>query len=121
MIPLQLKESQVSTKTFLSQIFFKKSSPMSVQLLDVRKQNRKSTVGQKIENRRSKIENRKSKIENRQSVRKSKIENRKSRIENRKSKVENRKSKIERNSEVSQSVNFFSQRDVYTNLSSGKR
>ena len=58
---------------------------MSVQLLDVRKQNRKSTVGQKIENRRSKIENRKSKIENRQSVRKSKIENRKSRIENRKS------------------------------------
>ena len=46
--PLQLKESQASTKTFLSQIFFKKSSPTSVQLLDVRKQNRKSTVDQKI-------------------------------------------------------------------------
>ena len=89
MIPLQLKESQVSTKTFLSQIFFKKSSPMSVQLLDVRKQNRKSTVGQKIENRRLKIENRKSTVSQ---------------------KIESRKSKIERNSEVSQSVNFFSQR-----------
>ena len=87
-------------------IFFnrKSTSKIKVQIED---RNRKSKVNTTVEVE-IELENRKSK---------SKIDNhwknRKSKIENRKSKIENRKSKIEWNSEVSQSVNFFSQRENF--------